>query len=74
MTESDRIAKAEAEITAALTDAGGPVSSGELSQRLKSSTPKSLVRLAIQRMIGRGIVTYDGERRYSLPGDRQPQT
>jgi hypothetical protein len=75
MTESDRIASAEQEIREALETAGKPVSSAELSDHLASETPRSLVRLAVQRMIGRGTIEYDAERRYSLPSSvQQPQT
>jgi hypothetical protein len=74
MTESDRIASAEREIRAVLQSADGPVSSAELSERLQADTPRSLVRLAVQRMIGRGTITYDAERRYALPPVHQTQT
>lgn len=74
MTESDRIASAETEIRDVLEAAGKPISSTELGDRLHSDTPRSLVRLAIQRMIGRGIVTYDTERRYAIGQPRQPLT
>jgi hypothetical protein len=74
MTESDRIASAESEIRGVLEAAGGPISSTELGDRLGANTPRSLLRLAIQRMIGRGIISYDAERRYSLGSVEQPQT
>jgi hypothetical protein len=74
MTESDRIASAENEVRAVLESAGGPVSSAELSERLRADTPRSLVRLAVQRMIGRGTITYDAERRYALPQFHPTQT
>jgi hypothetical protein len=74
MTESDRIHSAEIEIRDVLEAAGKPISSAELGDLLPAHTPRSLVRLAIQRMIGRGIVTYDTERRYAIGQPRQPQT
>jgi DNA-binding IclR family transcriptional regulator len=73
MTESDRIASAESEIRGVLETAGQPISSTELGDRLTSDTPRSLVRLAVHRMIGRGMITYDAERRYSLGSVHQPQ-
>jgi hypothetical protein len=73
MTESDRIASAESEIRGVLEAAGTPISSAELGDRVSAETPRSLVRLAIQRMIGRGVVSYDAERRYSLGRIEQPQ-
>lgn len=74
MTETDRIASAENEIRKVLEAAGEPVSSSQLSERLDAGTPRSLVRLAVHRMIGHGVITYDAERRYSLGSVHQPQT
>jgi hypothetical protein len=74
MTETDQIANAESEIREALEAAGRPVSSAELSDRLHSTTPRSLIRLAVQRMIGRGTITYDADRHYSLGSVHQSQT
>ena len=74
MTETDQIAQAESEIREILEAAGKPVSSTELSESLHSATPRSLIRLAVQRMIGRGAITYDSDRLYSLGSVRQPQT
>jgi len=73
MTESDRIVSAENEIRSVLEIAGQPISSIELGERVGSETPRSLLRLAIQRMIGQGIVAYDTQRRYSIARARQPQ-
>lgn len=75
MTETEQIATAETEIRKVLEAAGKPISSAELSETLRSRTPLSLIRLAVQRMIGRGTITYDADRRYSLESSvRQPQT
>lgn len=74
MTETDQIASAESEVRQALEAAGRPVSSTELSESLHSATPRSLIRLAVQRMIGRGTITYDADRHYSLGSVRQSQT
>jgi hypothetical protein len=71
MTESDQIANAESEIRRVLEGAEKPMSSNELGAGLHAETPRSLVRLAVQRMIGRGTITYDAERRYSLGATNQ---
>jgi hypothetical protein len=69
MTETDRINAAEKAIREALAGAGEPITSADLGNRLDPRTPRSLARLAVQRMIGRGDVSYDSSRRYSLsPG------
>jgi hypothetical protein len=74
MTESDRIAGAETEIRDVLESASEPISSAELGSRLGQDVPRSLIRVAIQRMIGRGDIRYDNERRYSLGPPQQPST
>lgn len=66
MTESDRIADAEQEVRELLEGASGPVSAERLGELLPQKASRPLVRLALQRMIARGVVEYDPQRRYSL--------
>jgi hypothetical protein len=66
MTESDRIASAERELRRVLETAAGPISARELGEKLPAEASRSLVRLALQRMIARGDIEYDPQRRYSL--------
>lgn len=72
MNQPTTITQAEDEIRTVLESASQPLTTDELSTRLESrrpaTIPRSVLRLAIQSMIGRGTVTYDSERHYSLAG------
>lgn len=66
MGESERITLAEREVKGALDGVEEPMTSAELRDRIDSATPMSLLRLAVQRLIGQGVILYDADRRYSL--------
>lgn len=66
MSESEQITRAEDEVKGVLEHAKKPISAAELRHELDSTTSMSLLRLAVQRLIGRGVIHYDADRRYSL--------
>jgi hypothetical protein len=72
MTESARISQAEAQVRQILEEAGHPVSSADFAKLLPADASRSLIRLALQRMIAGGSVGYDAQRRYSLVLAAQP--
>jgi hypothetical protein len=71
MTETDAIQGAERAIREALNQEREPVSARRLGELLEGSPSKSLLRVAVQRMIGKGEVNYDAERRYALKSHLQ---